>query len=50
MQQYSTKFVNNFPDDNLSRRAVMEHWCDAVTNPSIPTNLITPENKKSLIE
>jgi hypothetical protein len=50
MQQYGSKFINGFPDENLSRRAVMEHWCNAITDPSIPTNLITPENKKSTIE
>ncbi len=51
MQQYSTKFVNDFPDDNLSRRTVMKHRCDSVTDPSIPKNLITPwTSKKDSIE
>ncbi len=45
MQQYSTKFVNGFPDDNLSRRTVMQHWCNAVTD-----NSITINKKKTTID
>jgi hypothetical protein len=38
MQQYSTKFINDFPADS-SRRAVMQQWCNAITDPSILATL-----------